>query len=159
MTSTTVEVRDEVTGLALGLPPGWERVEAPGFPVAIAGPAGQAAADGTTFRPNVTVTVAPADDAADIRTLGTEALAAAAVVGDGAHLLAYDLWAVGDAEGRRLVAVHQQGPLPLAVTQVVVLAHGAVTTATATCGVAQLPDAGPLLDQALAGLVPGTVTR
>lgn len=154
-------VVDEGTGVALNLPPGWERVDSPVAQLAVAGPATQAAADGTVFRPNVGVLVADVADEVDVRTLGTAAVAAAMATVEGVHVLSYDLWLGPEVdgapvEGRRLEFAYQQGAVPLGAVQWVVLAAGSVTTVTATCGVAQLTVVRPAVDHALAGLrLPG----
>ena len=162
MSSAVRTVTDEATGVALDLPPGWERVEVPGIPLAVAGPPTQALADGTPFRPNVTVLVVPAAEDADVRTLGTEAIAAATVQED-AHVLAYDLWLRPGGVGRRLevaasalvpAATEDVRSVPVDVTQWVALEDGMVTTVTATCGVAQLLDQGPVIEALVATLRP-----
>lgn len=146
-------VRDEATGTALNLPPGWERVDLPGTQLAIAGPASQAAADGTEFRPNVTVIVAPADPDADVAVLGTQALAGATVVAEDVQVVAYDLALRADGDpGRRLEFAYQAGSVPLAVTQWVYVHAGTVSTVTATCAVALLAWSQPFVDHAVAGL-------
>ena len=107
MTSTPTASADGVT---IPLPEGWEVVDLPGAQLAIAGPAGIASAAGTQFRPSVNVVVAPAAPDADIRTLATEAVAAAHVVAPGTHVLSYDLWPLGDdVYGRRLQFAYQAG--------------------------------------------------
>ena len=136
MTSTPTASADGVT---IPLPEGWEVVDLPGAQLAIAGPAGMATADGTQFRPSVNVVVAPAAPDADIRTLGTEAVAAAHVVAPGTHVLSYDLWPLGeDVYGRRLQFAYQEGDVPLCISQWIGLRDGAVTTVTATSAITQL---------------------
>ncbi|WP_456787807.1 hypothetical protein [Cellulomonas sp. P5_C5] len=126
-------------GVTLVVPQDWEQVDLPGTQLAIAGPPFVLDADGTTFRPSMNVLVADAAPEADIRMLGTEAVAAAHVVAEGVHVLAYDMWASPDEKrGRRLQFTYQQGDVPLYVVQWIVLRDAVVTTLTATYPVAQL---------------------
>lgn len=146
-------VVDDGSGVGLYLPPAWERVELAGVQLAVAGPVSRAAADGTTFRPSVIVSSVPVTPDADIRTLGTEAAAAATVAADGVYLLAYDLWSgPAGVTGRRLEFAYQQGSVPLCVTQWILLDDATAITVTATCGVAQFLSTRPLIDHALSGL-------
>jgi len=135
-------------GVTLEVPVGWERLEVPGIPLTVAGPVGTAVADGTTFRPSINAVVVDADPAADIRILGTAAVAAARLIDDEVHVLAYDLWPLPDGTaGRRLEFAYQQGVVPLCVRQWIALRDGRAITLTATCAVAQLRPYGPELER------------
>ena len=134
-------------GVTLQVPDGWERVEAPGLTLAVAGPVGTAVAEGTTFRPSISAIVVDAAPDADIRLLGTEAVTAARAVADDAHVLAYDVWPLPDGSaGRRLEFAYQSGEVPLCVRQWVALRDGRAITLTATCDVAHLLQHGPQLE-------------
>ena len=106
-------------GVTLEVPEGWEQVDQPGLTLAVAGPAGTAVAEGAQFRPSLTAIVVEAAADADIRILGTEAIAAATLVSDDAHVLAYDVWPMPDGTaGRRLELAFQSGEVPLCVRAV-----------------------------------------
>lgn len=151
MTEATTGRTESIDGVVLPVPDGWEVVDQPGLSLTIAGPAGTAVADGTTFRPSLSAIVVDAADGADIRLLGTEAVAAAMSVADDVHVVAYDLWPLPDGTtGRRLEFTYQAGPVPLCVRQWVALRGGEVVTLTATCDVAHLTHVGPVLEH-LAG--------
>jgi len=135
-------------GVSLQVPDGWERVEAPGLAVGIAGPVGTATADGTQFRPSLTAIVVDAAPDADIRLLGTEAVAAARLVSPDVHVLAYDVWPLPDGTaGRRLEITLEQGGIPLCVRQWIALRDGRVITLTGTCDVAHLLAGGPIIER------------
>lgn len=134
-------------GVTLEVPEGWEQVDQPGLTLAVAGPAGTAVAEGAQFRPSLTAIVVEAAADADIRILGTEAIAAATLVSDDAHVLAYDVWPMPDGTaGRRLELAFQSGEVPLCVRQWIALRDGNVITLTATCDVAHLLQVGPQLE-------------
>jgi hypothetical protein len=134
-------------GVTLQVPEGWEQVEAPGATLAVAGPVGIAVAEGTGFRPSLTAIVVEASPDADIRLLGTEAVAAARVVADDVHVLAYDVWPLPDgSRGRRLEFTFQHGEVPLCVRQWIALRDGRVVTLTGTTDVAHLLQHGPQLE-------------
>lgn len=148
---TTRTVGDTV---GLPLPDGWEVMDVKGLDVVIAGPSSIATAAGTPFRPSVSALVAPTGPT-DVRTLGTQALAAAQALGG--HVVAYDVWPVAGGQARRLVSTLLQGDVPTCVTQWVSLRAGTATTLTATCAVTQYTRLAPLLD-AIASHALGTPT-
>ena len=143
-------------GVELTLPPGWERLEKPEYTLVVAGPERVATATGDVFRASLNAIVVPVAADADIRTLGTEAIAAAHVIGDGAHVLAYDVWSrPHGVPGRRLELTYRQGPFALGVVQWIALGDGLATTLTATYTVGRPADRA--LAEALAdsALLPG----
>jgi|GEM_PF-1606717 len=145
----------EAAGVSVELGDGWERVDLPGAVLALAGPDTASAADGTTFRPSFTVIVADAAPDADVRTLGSEAVVAAGLVSDDAHVVAYDVWPLPDgALGRRLVVAATYGAVPVCVTQWVGLRTdpSTVTTVTATVPVSRYTGLEGVLED-LAGQV------
>lgn len=149
-------VVDESSGVGLPLPAGWERVDVPGLPLAIAGPPTPATADGTPFRPSVNVLVAPVADGADVRALGTEALAAA-TLDEGAHVVGYDMWPMPDGtSGRRLDVATSHGSVPVMVRQWVILSGDDVVTVTGTLPVADLLRTNQVVEDVVVGLrLPG----
>jgi hypothetical protein len=149
-----VVVRDEASGAALYLPPGWSRIDVDGFQLTVAAEdARQASAEGDTFRPNINVLVAAVDPAADVAVLGTAAVSAAMVTAEDVHVLAYEVWLLGDGtEGRRLMFAYRQGGSAVAVSQWVFASGGLSCTVTASCPVSALTAVGPALDYAVAGL-------
>ena len=133
MSSETALERVAGGGVEVTLPPGWERLTDPDLAVVVAAPARQAAVDGAMFRSSLNAVVAPVVAGTDIRSLGTEAIAAAHVVADEVHVLAYDVWApYGADRGRRLEFTYRAGPFDLGVIQWIALGDGVVTTLTAT---------------------------
>ena len=147
-------VRDDATGVALYLPPGWQRIDAEGMHLAIAADdARQSSATGDTFRPNITVLVAPAAADVDVALLGTTAVSAAMVTFDDVHVLSYDIWPMPDGvEGRRLMFAYRQGASAIAVSQWVFGSGGLTCTVTASCPVSVLTPISQALDYAIAGL-------
>lgn len=141
---------DDRSGAALPLPPGWEQVvpAPPGAAVAVALSSWSPAPAVADCRPNVVLTAAPADGVQDVTLLGTAAVAQALASADGAHVLAYDLWApvAGRPEGRRLCFAYQQEDLGIYVNQLLIVHDGVCTAVTGTCGVDVADVLAPVLD-------------
>jgi hypothetical protein len=149
-----VVVRDDATGVALYLPPGWSRIDADGMQLAIAaGDARQSSTEGDTFTPNINVLVAPVAADADASLLGTTAVSAAMVTAEDVHVLAYDIWPTSaGVEGRRIMFAYRHGSSTVAVSQWVFVSGGQSCTVTASCPVSALVPVTPALDYAIAGL-------
>lgn len=146
-------VTDPETGLALGLPDGWEQLEYDGLSLAIAAPSGQ---DGW-YRPNVNVLIAEIGSEIDIRNLGTDAIVAAKLTADDPHVMAYDLFSGPEGtEGRRLTFAYRSDANAIAVTQWLLLHQGLYMVITASCLVSNLTTVQPIFEASVAALrLPG----
>jgi hypothetical protein len=146
---------DEESGAALPLLDGWEQVPAPlGAAIAVALTGWHPAPGIADCRPNVVLTTQRSDDTPDLLRFGTEAIAQALAIADGARVLAYDVWATaGDRpEGRHLCFAYQQGDLGIYVSQFVFVADGVLTAVTGTCGVDVADVLTPVFDATGAGV-------
>lgn len=145
---------DSETGLTLGLPPGWEQLEYDGLSLAIAAPS---LGENDPYRPNVNVLVAEIGSEIDLRELGTDAIVAAKLTADDAHVMSYDLFlGPGDVEGRRLGFAYRNDANAIAVTQWLLLHNGLYTVITASCLVTDLSTVQPLFEESIGSLrLPG----
>lgn len=150
-------VTDPETGLALGLPTGWEQVEYDGLALAIAAPAGE---DGW-YRPNINVLIAEIGSEIDIRNLGTDAIVAAKLTADDPHVMAYDLYLGPEGiEGRRLTFAYRTEANAIAVTQWLLLHRGLYVVITASCSVSSLTSVKPWFEYSVGALrLPGAEVR
>lgn len=145
---------DPETGLALGLPNGWEQLEYDGLTLAIAAPS---LGEDDAYRPNVNVLAAQIGSEIDLRTLGTEAVVAAKLTADDPHVLGYDLYfGPGGAEGRRLTFAYRNEANAIAVTQWLLLHQGLYLVITASCLVSDLTTVQPVFEDSVGALrLPG----
>jgi hypothetical protein len=145
---------DPETGLTLGLPPGWEQLEYDGLSLAIAAPS---LGESDPYRPNVNVLIAEIGSETDLRILGTDAIVAAKLTGDDAHVMSYDLYlGPGGVEGRRLGFAYRNEADSIAVTQWLLLHRGLYTVITASCLVTDLTTVQPMFERSIGSLrLPG----
>jgi hypothetical protein len=144
---------DPETGIALGLPSGWEQLEYDGLSLAIGPPVHE----GYPYRPNVNVLIAEIGAEVDIRNLGTDAIVAAKMTADDPHVLGYDLYlGPRDIEGRRLTFAYRIEAEAIAVTQWLLLYQGLYLVITASCLVSDLTTVQPAFEYSVGALqLPG----
>jgi hypothetical protein len=146
--------RDDVTGVTVGHPPGWERVATAltaitlGYPLDVLPP--------DTFRPTITVTVEPALGCPDpLQTVSRGVLAGLLQAIPGLQLVSLDAVTLrGRHDGRRLVSVYRQPPFAVELTQWWLVSDGIVTSVSASCGIPQAPAVRKYVDYALSCLEP-----
>jgi hypothetical protein len=139
---------DPRTGLALGLPTGWEQLEYDGLALAIAAPS--LGAD-DLYRPNVNALIELGAEA-DLRELGTDAMVGAKLSAD-AHVMSYDVYLGPDeVEGRRLAFAYRNETATIAVTQWLLLHELLYTVITASCLVSDLTTLQPVFEESIGSL-------
>jgi hypothetical protein len=141
-------VEDSETGVELRVPPGWERREQAPFSLVLA-PGG----DITGYCPSVNVLVSELAPEADIRALGTEAIAGIMGTVERARVLGYDMYLMPDGvAGRQLIFAYPDGDLTVSVCQWIFAVDGYCSTITATCAVPDLPRLEQVFQYVIDGL-------
>jgi hypothetical protein len=145
-------VRDESTGVTVGVPPLWHQVhqepDEVGFAPLVLTPKEWPADYG--FRPSITMIASPpADPPPSVHEAGTEAVAAAMALPD-TRVLAYEVWA--QPEGRHLVFAYLTGQTAVVVSQVIFNHRQRTVTVTASVDTDRYPRVSNEFAYAFAGL-------